>query len=359
MSSPPPAQTDTSLFARAEAAQGAGRPEEAAELLWQGCRRGDVACLTRLGAQLMSGRGVPADPQMGAQLMTEAAERGHAEACTVAANIAATGSYGRRAPDWPLALNYLLRSAELGHAPAQAQLRVLARTGAQAPEGPSPWRQLRRRIDLGAWRAAPPARALSYDPAIGAIAGFLEPDVCDWIIARAGEHLARAKVVAPGAAAPAADETRTNSSAELGMLHTDLVVLLVRERLSAACGAQVNAMEVPQVLHYRVGEAFRLHEDYLLPDGAHKARELASHGQRSRTLLIYLNDGFEGGETDFPLVGLRFRGAKGEALMSPNVLADGMPDLRMRHAGLPPTAGEKWLFSQWVRDRCAPGTVGG
>jgi hypothetical protein len=116
-------------------------------------------------------------------------------------------------------------------------------------------------------------------------------------------------------------------------------------------------MEVPQVFHYAVGQAFRLHEDYLLPDGPHKAKDLASHGQRAKTLLIYLNDGFEGGETDFPLLDLRFKGAKGEALMFTNVLADGSPDRRMRHAGLPPTAGEKWLFSQWVRDRNAPGTA--
>jgi hypothetical protein len=45
--------------------------------------------------------------------------------------------------------------------------------------------------------------------------------------------------------------------------------------------------------------------------------------------------------------------------MFTNVLPDGSPDRRMSHAGLPPTAGEKWLFSQWVRDRNAPGTLAG
>jgi hypothetical protein len=145
----------------------------------------------------------------------------------------------------------------------------------------------------------------------------------------------------------------------LGLVHTDLVVLLIRDRLSAACGLPVTAMEVPQVFHYAVGQAFRLHEDYLVPDGAYKSRELATHGQRARTLLIYLNEGFEGGETDFPRLDLRFRGRKGEALMFTNVLPDGSPDRRMSHAGLPPSAGEKWLFSQWVRDRDAPGTLAG
>jgi hypothetical protein len=294
---------------------------------------------------------------MGAQLIVDAARRGGAYACAVAANVLASGLSGRRAPDWNGALDYLQRSAELGHEPAQAQLRVLARQGDTSPAGSSAWRQLRQSIDLDAWRVAPPARALSADPAITAVEEFLAPDVCDWITDRARERMAPAQVIGPGALAPVQDQIRTNSVAELGLVHTDLVVLLIRDRLSAVCGLPVNAMEVPQVLHYAAGQEFRLHEDYLLPDGPHKVRELAAHGQRAKTLLIYLNDGFEGGETDFPLLDLRFKGAKGEALMFTNVTADGSPDLRMRHAGLPPSSGEKWLFSQWVRDRNAPGTV--
>ena len=357
MSLPPFAQTDQAFFSRAQAAQAAGRFDEAVQLLWQGVRQGDVACMSLLGAQLMTGRGVRPDPSTGAQLMIDAAKRGGAYACSVAANILASGFAGRRAPEWNGALDYLQRGAELGYEPAQAQLKLLARRGKKTPAGPSAWRELRQSIDLDAWRMCPPARVLSADPAISAVEGFLAPDVCDWIIARAGEHTAPAKVIGAGANAPVKDQIRTNSTAELGLVHTDLVVLLIRHRLSALCGAPVTAMEVPQVLHYQVGQEFRLHEDYLRPDGAYRAQDLASHGQRIKTLLIYLNDGFDGGETDFPTVGLRFKGAKGEALMFSNVLTDGSPDRRMRHAGLPPSAGEKWLFSQWVRDRNAPGTV--
>ena len=357
MSSQPFAPTDQSVYARAHAAQAAGRFEEAVQLLWQGARLGDVACMSLLGAQLMTGRGVRPDRAMGAQLIIDAAKRGGAYACAVAANILASGLSGVRSPDWNGALDYLQRSAELGHEPAQAQLTVLARRGKERPAGPSAWGRVRQSIDLNAWRESPPARALSTDPAIAAVQGFLAPDVCDWIMDRARERMTRAQVVGAGAQGTVQDQTRTNSLAELGLVYTDLVVLLIRDRLSAACGLPVNAMEVPQVFHYAVGQEFRLHEDYLLPDGAYKAQDLASHGQRAKTLLIYLNDGFEGGETDFPLLDLRFKGAKGEALMFTNVQADGSPDLRMRHAGLPPTVGEKWLFSQWVRDRNAPGTV--
>ena len=152
-----PSQTNQSFYARAQAAQAVGRFDEAVQLLWHATRLGDVACMSLLGAQLMSGRGVRPNLALGAQLIIDAAKGGGAYACAVAANILASGFSGSRAPDWTGALDYLQRSAELGHEPAQAQLRVLARRGKKAPTGPSAWQQLRRSIDLDAWRASRPA----------------------------------------------------------------------------------------------------------------------------------------------------------------------------------------------------------
>ena len=59
----------------------------------------------------------------------------------------------------------------------------------------------------------------------------------------------------------------------------------------------------------------------------------------------------DGGETDFPTLGWRYRGSKGSALFFWNVGADGLPDRRTLHASLAPTRGEKWLYSYWVRLR--------
>jgi prolyl 4-hydroxylase len=70
---------------------------------------------------------------------------------------------------------------------------------------------------------------------------------------------------------------------------------------------------------------------------------------------MYLNDDYEGGETDFPALGLRHRGRKGDALLWANVDRVGDPDRRTLHAGLAATRGEKWLLSQWIRDRTPAG----
>ena len=84
------------------------------------------------------------------------------------------------------------------------------------------------------------------------------------------------------------------------------------------------------------------------------AREVELRGQRIATFLIYLNDGFEGGETDFPEAKVRFKGKRGDALMFRNVDQSGAPDFCTVHAGLLPTRGQKWLSSQWVRSKPVP-----
>ena len=77
-------------------------------------------------------------------------------------------------------------------------------------------------------------------------------------------------------------------------------------------------------------------------------------GQRAVTALVYLNDGYEGGETDFPELGWKYRGRKGDALLFWNLTPQGEPEPRTLHAGLPPTSGEKWLYSKWIRQKPFP-----
>jgi len=64
-----------------------------------------------------------------------------------------------------------------------------------------------------------------------------------------------------------------------------------------------------------------------------------------------LNDDYEGGETEFLSTGLKVCGRKGDGLLFRNADASGKPDLNSQHAGLPVTAGEKYLASRWIRER--------
>ena len=83
-------------------------------------------------------------------------------------------------------------------------------------------------------------------------------------------------------------------------------------------------------------------------------KRFAVKGQRVQTCLVYLNSDYDGGETDFPKIGVKFRGRAGEAIIFDNVDEQGHGDMRTLHEGVPPTRGTKWLLSQWIRDKAQP-----
>jgi prolyl 4-hydroxylase len=238
--------------------------------------------------------------------------------------------------DWDGALARLTQAAGLGHPTAGRQLALLS--------GPSG-------IDLAAWLTPPPPRMLSQGPAIFAIEGFLPAAVCDWLKDRATAMAEPALVYDPETGEGRREGVRTNAAAQFTLERMDVVLAVVRERIARAAGLPVPGLEWTQVLHYAVGQTFDWHVDWLDPATPGYAADLAARGQRIATFLVYLNDDFEGGETAFEAGGLRHRGRKGDALMWANTLPDGSIDRRTRHAGLPPTRGEKWLLSQWLRGR--------
>ena len=326
---------------------GQGRNSEAVRMLGEAAHGGHVGAMTLLGHYLLTGRDVQPDAVAGARLIVAAAERGGGLACTMAAALLAVGGGGP--PDWPRALDYLCQGAELGFPVAQAQLRLLA-----GREGDD-WTGLRQAIDIEAWRTAPTPRELSDDPRVRAFEGVASPAVCDWLIAQTKGRLRPATVYTVAGGLAVSNE-RNNSAAQLSVADADVVMLAVREKLAACAGLEVRHMDGPQVLHYAVGQQFVPHVDFFDPAIASQAQEIATAGQRVATGLLYLNDeGLEGGETDFPRLGLRHRGSRGDALLFFNVDAAGQTDRRTLHAGLAPIRGEKWVLSQWFRDRAPPG----
>lgn len=264
--------------------------------------------------------------------MRRRAEAGEAEPIAFTAVLAGLGI--GEPQDWKAAMARLRRAAELGSASAAGQLEVFAQLG-----------------DVEAWLTRPERRQLLRDPRVSATAGFLPRPVCDWMIGRARGRLDRALVFDLKTGDSRQEDARNNSAFDFSFGDLDLVVTAVRERMALTLNVPPGALEPMQVLHYAVGQTFERHHDYLDVSIPGHAADVARSGQRIITFLVYLNDDYEGGETDFPLIGLKFRGQPGEALMFANITPNGAPDRRTLHAGLPPTRGEKWLLSQWVRDR--------
>lgn len=272
------------------------------------------------------------------EALAAAADDGDAEAANRLAVLAAMGL--GRPHDWSAALERLGRAAELGHATAGQQLALLSSGG---------------RVELTSWLTPPAPRMLSQGPAILAIDGFLSDTVCDWMKDRAEAVTEPALVYDPETGEGRRESVRTNAAARFDLERMDVVLAVVRERIARAAGLPVSGLEWTQVLHYSVGQTFDWHVDWLDPALPGYAADLAARGQRIATCLVFLNDDFKGGETAFEAGGLRHRGRKGDALLWANTLPDGSIDRRTRHAGLPPTSGEKWVLSQWLRGRAPNG----
>ena len=194
---------------------------------------------------------------------------------------------------------------------------------------------------------------VSADPIVQRYPNFASAEVCAWLIERSRGKLSRALVYDPGTGNDIADASRTNTAAGFNLAETDLVHVALQTKMSACCKLPINHMEGATVLHYEAGEEIADHFDFVDPAIPGYEREIAEHGERLVTFLVYLNDDYGGGETDFPRIGVRHKGHTGEGLFFVNALPGGGPDVRMLHAGCPPSRGEKWIVSQFVRDRPA------
>lgn len=267
--------------------------------------------------------------------------------------LAANGPGGPRHFD--AAFDALAAAAERGSVPAREQLLLLA-DPAEEPMIPAQvdaghWHGVRTRINLGRLLASPERRTVSHAPRIRQLNAFATAAECKWVIEASRGHLAPATVFDHASGALIEDPARNNSAVTLTFDQMDVVTEILRTRIAAAVKVPVRAFEPAQILRYEVGQEFVPHVDFLNPAIPGYAEKLARQGQRIATFLIYLNEDFEGGETAFPAIDMKIRLRTGDALFWANLDQDYNPDPQTLHAGLPPTSGEKWVFSQWICER--------
>jgi predicted 2-oxoglutarate/Fe(II)-dependent dioxygenase YbiX len=152
-------------------------------------------------------------------------------------------------------------------------------------------------------------------------------------------------------------DSRSCSDFRFDILEADLVLQIVRERVSAITTLPVAAFEPPQIFHYAVGEEIKAHYDGLRLGEQGYGQGGAYTGDRIATFLLYLNDDYDGGELVFPKVGVRHKGKTGDGVYFAHIDAAGAPDRLSLHAALPITRNEKFILSQWIHDRPFTATI--
>ncbi len=300
-----------------------GRASEAVIMLRQAAVSGDADALFTLGHWRLSGQYIPRKLAESRELFRRAAMAGHAEAARILTAFLANGTGGP--PAWAEALK-LLEARAASDPDAAKQLGVIRKM--QLSETADPLR-------------LPSPKLLSESPHAQLIAKLFTADECRFLIATAKPLLQPAVVVHPQTGQFIRNPVRTSESAAFPLALENPAIHALNRRIAAASGTLVAQGEPLQVLRYRPGQEYKPHSD-ALPGEAN---------QRVATLLVYLNDGYSGGETHFLANGLKVRGEIGDALLFRNVKPDGRPDERGAHAGLPVTRGEKLIASRWIRAR--------
>lgn len=310
------------LLQQAFALSRAGRNPEAILIINQLAAQNEPGALATLAEMKWRGGMVAQDPVAARDLYRRASEAGHPGAAMTYTNLLASGVAGAR--DWAGAIQRLKREAKTDRRRA-AMLALIGRMPLTAEGDPE---------------ALPERQTLSTSPEVFLIPGLFTAAECDFLRA-AAEPLFGPSVINDASGRQVRDPIRTSDGATFHWLIEDPAVHALNRRLAAASGTAFVQGEALQVLRYRPGQEYKPHLDFVR----------SSENQRQLTALVYLNADYEGGETCFLKTGLKVKGKKGDCIIFRSATPDRQPDPMSEHAGLPVTAGAKYLASRWIREK--------
>ncbi|XP_077221438.1 putative prolyl 4-hydroxylase 3 [Tasmannia lanceolata] len=203
---------------------------------------------------------------------------------------------------------------------------------------------------------------ISWDPRVFVYHNFLSKDECNYLIELAKPHMEKSTVVDSATGRSKDSRVRTSSGMFLNR-GRDKIIRDIEKRISDFTFIPVEHGEGLQILHYEVGQKYEPHFDYFNDEFNTK-----NGGQRIATVLMYLSDVEEGGETVFPSTkvnsssvpgwnelsecaksGISVKPRMGDALLFWSMRPDASLDLLSLHGGCPVIRGNKWSSTKWLR----------
>lgn len=125
---------------------------------------------------------------------------------------------------------------------------------------------------------------------------------------------------------------------------------VARKVLLKACdltGYTLDHCEELQVVRYKPGTFYKPHQDSCCDNNGTCRDFTKTLGERVCTLLVYLNNDFTDGETEFPNIGKKFKPPPGSGVYwNPKGC-----DEKVLHAGLPIGQGTKYVCNAWIREK--------
>ncbi|KAG9442857.1 hypothetical protein H6P81_018711 [Aristolochia fimbriata] len=202
---------------------------------------------------------------------------------------------------------------------------------------------------------------LSWEPRAFVFHNFLSKNECEYLIELAKPHMEKSTVVDSKTGQSKDSRVRTSSGTFLRR-GRDKIIRDIEKRIADFTFIPVEHGEGLQILHYEVGQKYEPHYDYFLDEFNTK-----NGGQRIATILMYLSDVEEGGETVFPAAkinsssqlgynelsecakkGLSVKPKMGDALLFWSMRPDASLDPSSLHGGCPVIKGNKWSSTKWM-----------
>jgi len=176
------------------------------------------------------------------------------------------------------------------------------------------------------------------------IDNFLTEHQCKHLIKVIDKQNHKSTVASDGGTAY--EEQSRNSSTSY-LPPDDLVVRALLDKAAETLGIDKSLAEGVQGQLYEPGQYFKPHFDWF--QGKDLQTHCKSTGNRSHTLMIYLNDDFEGGKTDFSTIQFTGQPQTGRAITWTNLKSDGSGDPDALHEGQQVTKGKKYIVTTWWR----------
>lgn len=119
----------------------------------------------------------------------------------------------------------------------------------------------------------------------------------------------------------------------------DGVCMKMAQTANQLTNLPIKDQEKLQVVCYQPGGKFNAHYDAEYED---------SVSSRVATLLVYLNDDYEGGETEFVNIGVKIKPEKGKGILFWNLDQKNEKIYGSMHQGNEVKNGEKWICTKWM-----------
>ncbi|KAF8087104.1 hypothetical protein N665_0600s0050 [Sinapis alba] len=201
---------------------------------------------------------------------------------------------------------------------------------------------------------------VSWSPRIIVLHNFLSSEECEYLKSIARPRLQVSTVVDVKTGKGVKSDVRTSSGMFLTHVERSYpMIQAIEKRISVFSQVPAENGELIQVLRYEPNQFYRPHHDYFSD-----TFNLKRGGQRVATMLMYLTDDVEGGETYFPLAGdgectcggkimkgISVKPTKGDAVLFWSMGLDGQSDPKSIHGGCEVLSGEKWSATKWMRQK--------